>query len=81
MEVSFEVPGDPAPWTSWPKRGKPPIGFLRMQAWKLQIQAHARVAWGDRPLLTGNVRLRFVFYLPKKGKGDLTNMIKAAEDA
>lgn len=81
MTFSFEAPGTPAPWTAWPKRGKPPVGFQRMKAWQVQLQVRARMAWGARDPLTGPVGLRFAFYMPKKAKGDLTNLVKAAEDA
>lgn len=79
-ELALEVKGEPAPWTTWPKRGKPPLGFQKMVAWQLQIQAAAKVAWGGKPLLTGPVHLSFVFYT-QRGCGDLSNYVKAAEDA
>lgn len=81
MQLSFEVPGDPAPWTSWPKRGAPPMGFLRMQAWQEQIQAHARVAMKGNPPTGRLVNLDVVFYDPKCQGHDRTNLLKAFEDA
>ena len=90
MMWEFTVPGDPAPWTAWPKRGVPPEGFLRMQAWQSQIQAIQYWRGGDGPgePIAGPVRLELEFYLlpPKKPtneypRQDNTNLIKACEDA
>ena len=85
MEVSFEVKGDPAPWSVYTKRGKPSLSFQKMQSWQAQIQAAAQVAMAGREMLKPPVALKCVFYLaPRKGKeqeGDTTNLFKAAEDA
>ena len=88
----FTIVGDPVPWTSWPKRGAPPAGFLNMQAWQAQIQAYAIRYWRgpDGPVepLSGPVRLELEFYLPQPKKptnkyprADVTNLTKACEDA
>lgn len=65
MLVSFEVVGDPAPWTVFTKRGAPSLGFQRMQSWQAQLQAMATVAMAGREPLTGPVWLRFAFYRPR----------------
>ena len=99
--VTFEVPGEPVPWTVFTRRGPPSPGFLAMQAWQAEIRKAARTYWNGRPEITGPVRLYFRFDLPwpnrapNRGgqaaerweakhllmKPDLTNLVKAAEDA
>ncbi len=60
--IIFEVPGEPVPWTVYTRRGPPPPGFLAMQAWQEQIQAHMRHRWGNREPLSGPVTLYAAFY-------------------
>ena len=60
--LRIEIPGNPAPWTVYTKRGEPSIGFQNMRAWQEQIKSHVRQAWGDREPLTGPVSLTVSFY-------------------
>ena len=80
-ELAFEVEGNPAPWCVYTRRGKPSLQFQHMVAWQAQIQAAAKVAWGSRPLLTGDVWLGIVFYDPKAHRHDRDNLQKAFSDA
>lgn len=64
--VMFElkIPGNPAPWCVYIKRGPPPIGFQHMRAWQQQIQFYLSAEWGDREPLSGPVCLDIELFLP-----------------
>ena len=59
----FVVPGQPAPWTVYIRRGEPHRGFLDMQAWQEQIRAVVRSQWRGKALLAGGVVVDTAFYL------------------
>ena len=77
-EWSFEVPGTPAPWTVGQRGGvrrnrrtgawEKSQAVLRMHQWQAAIQKAALEYWwkdGRKEPLTGLVRLRLCFYLPR----------------
>ena len=88
--LRFTVAGDPVPWTAQMRNAPRSLGFQKMQSWQKQIGAAARVAWtgkGWEPL-RGKVELRMMFLLATHqitrrlpDGPDVTNMVKAAEDA
>lgn len=49
------------PWTVYTKRGKPSIGWEKLQAYQDTIRAYARNTWGRKPLLLTPVHLTFIF--------------------
>ena len=61
MEYALEIEGEPAAWCVYTKRGPPPIGFEKMQAWQEQIRAAVIQKYG-RPLLDHAVTMNVVFY-------------------
>ena len=61
-KCSFVVPGEPRPWTSWPKRGPMPTGFANMQRWQHDIQVAFLLKYRAQPLLSGLIVLDVEFY-------------------
>jgi Holliday junction resolvase RusA-like endonuclease len=59
----FTIFGQPVPWTVWVKKGPPPLAYQEMQAWQEQIRAALRQEWGNKPLVSGAVRVDAQFYL------------------
>ncbi len=90
------VIGEPVPWTVYTKRGEPPPGFQRMQVYQELIRAeiiNRRLPKLKGPVKltflfdrsTPEEHIADSQWLEKaiitRGKGDLSDYIKAAEDA
>lgn len=88
------IVGEPAPWTVWTRKAHPPKSYGRMLVYQGAIQDAVREA--EVPMLEGPIWLSFSFQrgTPEQGmadeawqargilkRPDLTNYIKAAEDA
>src|SRR3990167_5916506 len=86
MNISFEVPGQPAPWGVYRRRRRgqrSSPGKDRMEAYQDTIRLYARQKWGPEPPFMGPVKIAVVVY-PDVGKtlrGDAINYGKAVEDA
>src|SRR3990167_4785624 len=86
MNISFEVPGQPAPWGVYRRRRRgqrSSPGKDRMEAYQDTIRLYARQKWGREPPFMGPVKIAVVVY-PDVGKtlrGDAINYGKAVEDA
>jgi len=67
-EHEFIVYGQPSPYAVYARNmGRPPVGFVNMQAWQEQIQLQLRIAYKGEPH-TGPVVLDTEFHLaPNKG--------------
>ena len=82
------IPGTPAPWTVWAKRGTQPAGYTNMVRWHQTVALWTFKAQG-KPVTTHPVSMCTQFFIPKPrrpahpwpSRGDLTNLLKAAEDA
>ena len=82
----FHVPGRPVPWkapTITKGRGGRVPGFSdpRMKGWQEAVRWHARAAMAGRPAVAGPVGMRLAFTLARGPLADLTNLVKATEDA
>ncbi len=67
----FVVPGEPAAWCVYTRRGPPSPGFEAMQVWQTLIQAAVINKYG-RPLLNGPVALEVTFFRTLPGHAPKT---------
>ena len=84
----FDIVGEPAPWQSYMRQSEQTKGKVALDVYQATVQAALKERWKQEPL-SGPIGMRFSFFLlrPKRSKyeypskQDLTNLIKAAEDA
>lgn len=79
--VTFSVPGDPAPWCVYTKRGKEPLSHQKMRSYQTDVQGHAKSAMNGRDPHEGPVEVVFFCSINGFERWDVTNLQKAAEDA
>ena len=82
--VEFAVAGcRPIPWKAPTVTKRGAYKSAKLQAWQSSVRRRALAAMGGRPPFAGTVSLTFAFHLaPRAGSPpDLSNLVKAAEDA
>ena len=79
--VAFTIAGYPRPWQPARVAESRAFSLPLMRAWERRVADEARLAMGGRPPVAGPIRLELEFRFRRHGgRGDLTNLIKAAED-